>query len=138
MEQPQAGSGAHLIDPDMDTSELAGSNDFGHLADGVETQPAELSIPETQHTAAAKVDGDDTAKLPRDGSPPPRVHIQGGLLLPMNVEVDGDELATGDEDGRAVRVDADDVDQVEILDESGAMPDRVGRALRRGTMFSHR
>jgi hypothetical protein len=123
-----------IIDADMDTSELAELEDVENqgeelseslgMSDGAGIkgkEPASARL-QNQRTPVATVDGADATATPRAGSPGPRVRMQGGLLLPMNVEIDDDRVM---DDAEAVEVDQDDLDHIEVLDDVSAMPDRV-------------
>jgi hypothetical protein len=118
----------------MDTSELAELEDVENqgeelseslgMSDGAGIkgkEPASARL-QNQRTPVATVDGADATATPRAGSPGPRVRMQGGLLLPMNVEIDDDRVM---DDAEAVEVDQDDLDHIEVLDDVSAMPDRV-------------
>lgn len=115
------GEEGKLVDPDQDTNELEALNEV--------TNTGALNMGGSKAASSSKIqstaDGIEI-DTPREGSSPPRVHIQDGLLLPMNVELDED---VAEEGGEAVKVDQDDLDHIEVIEQGSGLPDRVSRGL---------
>ncbi len=112
------GRKGRLIDPDQDTDELEALDEVTNTGFAI-NHPEGSRGESSSKIDLSTADGVET-DTPRDASPR-RVHLQDGLLLPMNVEVDG----VDEDGGEGVKVDQEDLDHIEVIEQGSGMPDRV-------------